>query len=66
MIKKWQLGIVEQFNLEQGKVTTIYLKLDDHNAGLKEINGCDASKRQNKWVPTKRHEALIYIETSIC
>ena len=40
--------------------------LDDHKAGLKELNACDALARQNKWVPTKRHEALIYIKTSKC
>ena len=37
-----QLGIVKHFKFEQGRVTTIYLKLHDHKAGLKEINGCDA------------------------
>ena len=61
-----QLGIVKHVKFEHGKVTTIYLKLDDHKAGLKEINGCDALARQNKWVPIKRHEALIYIKTSKC
>ena len=61
-----KLGIVKYFIFEHGKITTIYLKLDDHKAGLKEINGCDALARQNKWVPIKRHEALIYIKTSKC
>ena len=61
-----QLGTVKHFKFEHGKVTTIYLKLDDHKAGLKEINGRDALARQNKWVPIKRHKALIYIKTSKC
>ena len=61
-----QLGIVKQIKFEQGKITKIYLKLDNHKAGLKEINGCDTLGRQNKWVPIKRHEALIYIKTSKC
>ena len=65
-LKNGQLGIVKHFKFEQGKVTTIYLNLDDHKAGLKEINGCDALARENKWVPIKRHEALIYIKISKC
>ena len=39
------LVLVNQLIFEQGKVTTIYLKLDYHKAGLKEINGCDALAR---------------------
>ena len=61
-----QLGIVKHFKFEQHKVTTIYLKLDDHKAGLNEINGSDPLARQNKWVPIKKQEALIYIKTTKC
>ena len=59
-----QLGVVKHLKLKHDKVTTIYLKLDDDKAGLKEISGFDTLARRNNWVPIKKQETLIYIKSS--
>ena len=55
-----QIGTVKHIKIENGTVTTVYVKLDDDSAGLKLINS-DSTAKQLRAVPIKRTEASINI-----
>ena len=59
-----EVGTVKHFKIIQDKITTIYLKLDDNKAGFKIINGSDRIAKENRWIPIKRQETLIYIKNN--
>ena len=55
-----KIGMVAHIKLENGQVTTVYIKLDDELAGTKLISSDNLAKRI-KAIPLKRTEATINI-----
>ena len=55
------MGIVKYFKHYQGKITTVFIKFDDENAG-KSPTVLDSFARENGWVPIVRTDTLIKIK----
>ena len=47
------MGIVKYFKYYQGKITTVFIKFDDENAG-KSLTASDSFARENGCVPIVR------------
>ena len=56
-----QIGTVKYISINQNEVNVIYVAFDDVSSGQIRINGNDVTARNDKWVPTKREEASVYI-----
>ena len=58
-----QIGVVKHLEIIENKVSIIYIKLDDPDAGKKFITK-NSTTRIHNWVPIKRHETSIIIRNT--
>ena len=60
----YRFGTVRKISTDShGKVTKIYLNLDDEKAGLK-LRNSDVIAKRNKWVPIERVVASIKLKVN--
>ena len=58
-----QIGVVKHLEIIENKVSIIYIKFDDPDAGKKLITK-NSTARIHNWVPIKRHETSISIRNT--
>ena len=58
-----QIGVVKHLEIIENKVSIIYVKFDDPDAGKKLITK-NSTARIHNWVPIKRHETSIIIRNT--
>ena len=63
MLTNGQIGVVKHIKIIENKVSIIYTKLDDPDAGKKLITK-NSNARIHNWVPVKRHETSFIIRNT--